>query len=240
MSVLISMSAACADMSSQDILTSGIYADIVITNNSNNSITVNAELTAGNGLFATYIDLEGGDRLDSQYLGAQKQMQRQGSIFGDISYKSVYSSSQPYATDNRVTVSLYRTVHESAPNSTVLLPDPVSSLSLSSSTVTTGQNVTASWPRISGKSYSIEAKVVISGCLNAEGKTTTITAYRSFSDGGSYTFRVSDFLDTGYSCPSGGSGTVTINRIRYGTVDSAYDGGRIRAIYTRSVGFTIQ
>lgn len=236
---LFSMS-ACADMSSQDILTSGIYADIVVTNNSNNSITVNTELTAGNGLFATYIDLEGGDRLDSLYLGAQKNMQRQGSIFGDISYKSVYTSSQPYSTDSQVTVSLYRTVHQNAPNSKVLLPDPISSLSLSSYTVSTGQNVTATWPKISGKSYNIEAKVVISGCVNDEGNTTKITSYRNFSDGGSYTFRVNDFLSSGYSCPTGGSGTLTISRIRHGTVDSAYDGGRIRAIYKRSVGFNIQ
>lgn len=231
---------ACANVSSQEVTTKGIYADIEIINNSNNSISIETDLTVGNGLFATYVDLDGGDRLDSTYLGALKTMKKAWSIFGDISYKSSYSSNQPYATDNIVTVNLYRTLQKSAPNSYVLLPDPISSISISSPIVTTGQTITVSWPTISGRSYSMEAKVVLSGCTNAQGSSTTITSYRYFSDGGRFSFKPNDFLNPEYTCTAGSSGNVLISRIRTGSVDPAFGGGRIRAIYKRGIGFSIQ
>lgn len=226
-------------MSSEDILTSGIYADIEISNNSYNSITVVTELTAGNGLFATYIDLEGGDQLDSTYLGAMYRMKRQGSLFGDISYKSTYTSSQPYATDNRVTIAFTRSVTQNAPNSSVLLPDPISSLTLSSTSVTPSQFVTGSWPRISGKSYALEAVIKLNGCRNEKGDSTSITYYGYGSDTGSYSFRISNLISPGYSCPAGSSGTLIIKRVRSGSIDPAFGGGKIRAKYVKSIGFNI-
>lgn len=236
---LISLS-ACANVTSQDLSTSGIFANITVSNNDVGGISVSSTLTAGSGLGATYVDLSGGDALSSLYLGAQKSMVRHKNVLGIISYDSTYNSAQPYGVDNMVTVSFNRPSHQDAPNSYVTLPDPIANFAISATSVTVDQSVSVNWDTIPGKSYSLEVNVSLNGCKNAQGETSSISSTSYKTDNGSHSFVINNILSPGYTCPSGSTGIVTVRRVRNGTIDPAYDGGIIKAKYIKTVGITIQ
>ncbi len=112
--------AACADVASEDVLTSGIYADLSVEGSDHGTSTVTAKLKVGGSGSNTYVELTGTDELIAS-VGDETQVMVEQTIGDYHEYVAGFATADG---GDVFTVSFNRSVDEGAPNSSMTLPDP--------------------------------------------------------------------------------------------------------------------
>lgn len=215
----------CADISSSDIRTSGICADIDIYNSSNNRVQIDTTLKAGCGLGGSYVDLDGSDYLSANYLSGNYILsQDNGFLTNIISYNATSTTS--YMAGEQLTVALNRdSSHVSALNSYVsLLSAFVLTQPVNNSVYSAGQTINFSWDR-----SLADSRVYLQlQCNRSDGSTTNTTISRT-TNINSYQIPVADIYSVLYSpdgpTPVSCSGTANVKQYQSGTIDPAFDYG---------------
>lgn len=218
----------CEKVASDNIKTSGVYADFRITDRSATEIDVHAEFRVGGANSNTYLDTKNsGDRVDAAALGVTRALSRDPQTFGEV----FYTAQLPNAPeDTQVTISFTREKDTSAPNSNVSLPSPFTAISTSSTTASRASDaLTIGW-QPSGTADSISVRV--SGtCFDAHDTSVV-------GDPGTLALPLRT-LKSSDQTPATCVATVTVLRERAGQVDPAYgEGGRITATRTTTMQFT--
>ena len=216
---------ACTRVESQDILTSGISADISARANGDGQTTVSATLYLGNPINLNFVDLTADDQLIASH-GDQDKVMTETIILNAVGHSSTF---QADAEDDEFVVDFQRTIDDGAPRSVATLPAPfaIASGATSSSRATA---LALDWSPGSADSMTWSAR---GDCIDSVGGvpvddvgTTTIEANTLVKR------QAAGTLD---SCPV----TVTMTRFRDGDLDLGYGkGGSAYAVQERTVTFT--
>jgi hypothetical protein len=110
---------ACGNLSSEDVKTSGIHADIVASTDGTGSTEVRATLRVGGATSNQFLDLSGDDELMASTTSGSAQPMSRQELLGAISYVSTFPVDAP---DTGFKVDFERTVDVSAPDSHATLP----------------------------------------------------------------------------------------------------------------------
>lgn len=227
---------ACANINSSDINTSGICADISVSNDASNNVYVSTKLTAGCGLSASYVSLNSGDSLVANYLGTDSTLIKHTDLTNNISY--TVNTNQSYANNGLIYVKLNRTSgNVSAPNSFVTLP---TSFTISSPTngrsYANGDTIT-----ITQNNYDSLDNVEFSlNCMLSDSSGFTWGSNQNPTNGASYSITVSALGSRIWSSTSptltSCSGTMKVVRSASGYADPNLDSGStVHAKYSASV-----
>jgi hypothetical protein len=224
---LVAVGVGCDEVKSNDVDTSGIYADITVTGNSGGSALASAVLRVGDATSTAFVELESGDSLTATD-GANTLDMADSEILEFHSYNALFDTTTPGAT---YTVALARAGKDPAPTSTAVLPDAFEFVS-PPSTMTGDQDVTLTWnPSGSNDAMTLS---FIGDCINPDveslpGDTGTFTL-----TAGTLKQSATDEDDPGCQV------TVTLSRVKDGSLDAAYGGGAIRGQQVRAfnVAFT--
>lgn len=222
--------AACTDLSSKDIRTNGIHANIRVSADGTGASNVVSTLNVGSNI-TDFVELEGGDAMTAT-VASSTQTLTEAKLLGAISYGTTFTGHD--APDTQYTVALNRTsADDSAPSSTCTVPQPFALTGPASggnfSRAT--QDITVSYsgsgqPEPMSWSASGDCFVTATGSLPSDIGGFVIpkdTLKAASADGGST-----------QSC----QGTVTVFRTRAGTLDKAYGGGSVACAQTRTFTFT--
>jgi hypothetical protein len=112
--------AACTSVDSDNILTSGMYADIRATATGDGDTTVRTTLYLENPGSLNFIELEGGDQLIAYAPDGDSQIMRQAQFLGITNYSARFEIDD---SGSEFIVELSRIVDEGAPDSRVFLPE---------------------------------------------------------------------------------------------------------------------
>jgi hypothetical protein len=108
----------CSAIESEDLLTSGMYADVVVTADGEGTSDVLATLRAGGALSTTFVELTGDDVLTVT-------LAEETVIMNEISLGNLNSFVAEFQTDEPgidYTISLERSLDEGAPSTVIRLP----------------------------------------------------------------------------------------------------------------------
>lgn len=219
----------CEAVSSQDIRTGAIYADVVVESEGAGSADVHAVLRLGGATSNTFVDLEGGDRLTvaTDAEGAAEPVDLVETNLGAI---HAYSAEVPGdAAGTTFTVALERDLDESAPASTAVMPAPFALLGPAADATfsRSADDLVVTWE--AGE----DGDAVV---VELEGDCLTLNHWRVPGDPGTFTIEAGEIEvwddESGVSCAA----TVSVLRYRDGALDPALSqGGSIRAGQRRSV-----
>jgi hypothetical protein len=223
----------CADIGSEDIRTSGICATITASNDSNNKVIVETELTAGCGLGGSYVVLGSGESLTTSYMSQNYTLSRHTDILTNITSYSA-TTNLDYRAGEQITVALNRpSDYVSATNSYVMLPSEFSittpSASNTSYSLSSGDTITVVW---TGASTTDSILFNLTCQAAGTGDTVHATISRSpdqttpspftitMADMDSILNDPNDSIDDVSSC---NKGTVSVIRSVTGSADPALD-----------------
>src|SRR5688500_2218758 len=134
--------AGCATVESEDVATSGVYADIKASADGSGVTQVRASLRVGGGTSNTFLDLSGDDRLETTH-GQDTQSMAREELLGAVSYVTSFPVE---AADSQFVVAFHRTIDEGAPSSTAVLPAPFAiSAPAAETTFSRTSDVTVTW-----------------------------------------------------------------------------------------------
>src|SRR5262245_31749331 len=111
---------ACEKHDSDNILTSGMYASMIVSAEGNGQTRVAATLFLGNPISLDFIELQGDDQLLAVSESVVKEM-IETDILNIVSYSATFDGE---AEGVEYSVQFFRTVDEGAPLSFVTLPAP--------------------------------------------------------------------------------------------------------------------
>jgi hypothetical protein len=221
---------ACTSVESDDILTSGIYADIAARADGGGTTLVTATLFLGNPINLNFIDLTGDDQLIASY-GDQDKVMIETKILGTVSYSAAFQGG--FEGDEFV-VALLRNVDGGAPESIATLPeefeiDPIGDPGPGE--MSRAQELMFTWgPAGSSDQMSWVAEGV---CIERVGAPLA-------SDTGTATIPRNTLVQReGAQIPETCEVTITMTRSRLGSLDPGYGkGGEITGEQVRTVTFT--
>lgn len=224
--VALGVLAACTDIASEDLLTSGMYADIAVTATGTGTSEVGAILRAGGPLSTTFVELTGDDELTAT-LGEETKALTPVSLGTIHSFVATFDADDP---DAEYTIALVRTIDDGAPDTSITLPDPFELGELGVTEFSRADDaLTVTWEP-SGEADRMEATV--------DGDCFLIHSAEISGDPGTWTLEAGTLQDVGeesVNCEA----TVSLRRIRAGEVDAGYgEGGSARGVQVRAV--TIQ
>ncbi len=213
----------CETVDSGDIKTSGLYADLEADATGNGRTSLKATLTLGPGSL-TYLRLEEGETLVATSGTTSKTMSRT-SLFGATWYETEIAAD---AADTPFTIALTRVSDTSAPASTVTLPAPFTILAPTANQVVSraGGPLALTWQaagstdelRLGASGPCIES--VPEAALTGDSGSHQLAAFQAKENEAATTCNV----------------TLTLRRVRRGTVDPAYGkGGAFTARVMRQV-----
>lgn len=214
--------AGCADISSSDVKTSGIYADISVEAQGSGGSEARVVLRAGGATSTTYVELTGTDRLTATLEGSSVPMVEES--LGVIHHYVATFPAAPTGVD--YTIAFERTLDESAPSSTVALPPE---FTLDPPGVDTfsrlDEDLTVGWAPTSSEPVSV---LVTGSCIEA-------WSIELPSDGGSYVIPRGTLEPQNSALPEACSLDVTVTRTSVGAVDPAFgEGGKAIGRQVRS------
>ena len=224
--VLLVASAACADVGSSSVLTSGMSAVIRGVSEDGASTRVSTVLRAGGVTSTTFVQLEADDAL-SVTVGEQTTPLVEASLGPLTSYLATVPVADPEAT---FTVAFDRTLDAGAPSSTFTLPEAFA-ITTEAASIDPAQPVQIAWEP-SGSTSQVVLEVggdcVVGGLetLSGDDGVTTIPADLLAQRGET----------PGASCPV----TATVSKIDGGQLDPAYgEGGSAQGVQQRALTFTV-
>lgn len=222
--ITLAVVAACGTSESSGLLTKGISADMSAITSGNGTTTVTAELFEGNPDQLIFVDLEPGDQLVASAGGDSATLVK-AQLVTIISY----TAGLPTGNEgDEITIDFQREVDAGAPSSVAVIPapftvDPV----VASSSRATAMTLTYS-PADTGDDMRWDAT---GDCI----QTGTGAAG---DDTGSITIPASGLVTASGQTTASCTVTLSITRVRAGTVDAHFKGGNISGEQTRTVTFT--
>jgi hypothetical protein len=224
----------CSSIDSSDLETSGINASIEVVRLQNDGgVDVHASLAAGT---LNFVDLEDGDVLSAR-LGDNTVTLEQSDFLGALSYNGHLDGG---AAGDVVTVALTRAEKDSAPTSTVNLPEliEITAPAASAAFSRADDDIVVT---VSGEESDVGARLSWSGdCVVTDGidvpaDQTTVTINR-----GTIVKReqVDENDPDSQPVPDSCTVTLTVRRTTAGALDAAYKGGSITGVTQSSRDIT--
>ncbi len=214
---------ACADVDSEDILTSGMFANLSVTADGSGDSEALATLRVGGAGSTTYVELSEGDDLTASAGDGEGVAMEEYELLDYHGYKAVLPTDDPETEFN---ISLTRTVDEGAPNSTISIPAPFDIEDVPDS-LDRSLDLPLNWSEVDP---SLTLTVATSG--------TCVEAYSDEIDNPE-----DGTVDVPALVPLEGEEdtscevTVTLRLRETGTIDSGYGGGEAFGYQVRSVTF---
>jgi hypothetical protein len=224
---------SCAETESENVKSSGVRAEIEVVADGSGTTDVDVQLEVGSsGGLRTQLELSNGDSLIAYANGEQRTLTKIERLFG-----THYVTSFDFDSPNiEFRIALNRNNDVSAPNSTVLLPDPF--------TITTPQSgerfarnadiVTIWEPGFSDHSIRIDYDLF---CSDGE-SIIVLGTEEVISDSGQHSINATELLGVRANHPSTQNGCdleITVTRARSGNLDPNYgEGGYIKAKQERT------
>lgn len=232
--VSLGLLSGCTSIDSSDIRTSGIRAAIEVkSKGGEDAPTVVASFFVGDSL-VDFVDLNDPDSVSVQAGEESKPLEERKLLGGAVEYVAELSAHEP---ETEVLVSLARGEDdESAPNSKV--------------TLTQGLTLTA--PAAASAFSRLEDDLVVSWNSEASEDPTSvelagdcIQSQTAEVNSGQNTFTFAkgsilhrDAAEGDPPLPESCSATISVRRVREGSVDEAYEGGRMTHVVLASVNVT--
>ncbi len=222
---------ACEQVDSEDILTSGVYANIVAEAEGDGSTQVSTSLRVGGVLSNVFIDLSDGESITAVSGTDEKTLARR-SVLGAISYTGTFTGDE---ADKAFTVAWNRTDGlTSAPNTTITMPAPFALTAPTAGATFSRANddIVVTWDT-SGTPDDMLWEVITSNCAR-EMKNNNITA-----DPGTFTIAAGTFTNIeGHETETCDTTLVMVRR-RLGNLDPAYgEGGWVVGRHVQTVTFS--
>lgn len=231
--------AACADTESENVKTEGVHAEIEVSADGSGNTDIDAQLEVGSrGELATQLDLSNGDALVAYANGEEQTLTKVEELLG-IHYVTTFNFD---SSNIEFRIALLRNNDTSAPNSTVLLPDPFTiTAPNNNATYARNADIVTTWdPGFSNFSMKIAYDLY---CSDGSFVSKLQTQRAISSDSGQYSINVAELLNPYANHPSTQAGCdvdITVSRTRYGNLDPNYgEGGYIRASQQRTVSVRI-
>ncbi len=214
--------AGCSTAESEDILTSGIVADMIVQADSANTAAVEVTLTVGNSL--TFVRLTGSDRLLVTALGVTKELQTATDAAGVVTYGATFAQVGVGDFNTKFVISFEREIDEGAPSSVVYLPQPFTSVVVDEGACPSLNPIDTTIPRNSP--FCVEWDPFATGDTVSWAADGICTVFESGSTGGDNGFHTINGLT---ESSQGGTCDVTLalTRRQFGSVDPAFEGGQI-------------
>ena len=235
--VIALTSTGCAKVDSEDIRTSGFYAEISIVA-TDDTTNVQVRMRTGRALDADRIILSPGDQLSATMSGNII------ALFNSRDSSAYRGSFNAANGSSEVKVALSRAEGIDAPNSTAVLPNRFEITAPDQGeTFNAGGSITTVWSPAEPSNTMRVAYNVNCRVTGADGTPTGANFSRAFTvvDSGTHTTTINEVLNafgsqdelvSGVSCPF----EVTLTRINEGSLDSAFtNGGSIEATRSKSV-----
>ena len=228
---------ACADVKSSAVMTEGMYLTYkVMSEGEGTGSDANAVLNVG-GAFGSWVDLEGDDQLRVTVGEGENE---ESLVLAKSSLLTLHSYSASFGTDaagSAFDLSFDRGMAADdptgAPSSVVTLPEgfeltePEAGFEVSTSAE--DDELVVSWDSTSNEPMTIS---VDGDCFSGYLETET-------SDSGTHSIPISDFVDNMYDEMTSCTATITVERKKVGTVDSAFDGGIATGVQKRTLAIEI-
>ena len=215
---------ACEAVDSEDVLTSGMHADLAVTNTGDNTRAA-AVLRVGGATSNTFVELTGEDSLTVN-IGEEStplQAQNLGDLWSYNADLELGDAGTEYA------FAFERSVDEGAPSSTCTMPAPfeLSTPEMDASVSRSEDSVLVSWEG-SGESDPME--------LIVDSECTEYLAIAVDQDSGSYTIEAGEITAYEGMEDDNCKGSLVLRRVRAGALDTGYgEGGQVHAAQERSV-----
>jgi len=221
----LATSTACSSMSSEDVDTDGMYAQIGVEARGNGQTEVRVSLRAGDADSMTWIELDGGDRLYAEREDLRVRLSEYDSTFEQFEYGTALDGE---FVGTPVRVELRRERFADADNSVVSLPAPFDlKVGNAGQTFETGVDAVAlRWGQGSADTIAVEVE---GDCILDYGTS-------AMPDTGA--FELPPQALEAYSGEGEGStcsAVVRVRRTRVGALDPQFEGGRITASQVREV-----
>jgi hypothetical protein len=212
-------------MSSEDVDTDGMYAQIGVEARGNGQTEVRVSLRAGDADSMTWIELDGGDRLYAEREDLRVRLSEYDSTFEQFEYGTALDGE---FVGTPVRVELRRERFADADNSVVSLPAPFDlKVGNAGQTFETGVDAVAlRWGQGSADTIAVEVE---GDCILDYGTS-------AMPDTGA--FELPPQALEAYSGEGEGStcsAVVRVRRTRVGALDPQFEGGRITASQVREV-----
>lgn len=213
----------CAAIESEDLRTSGIYANVVVVADGEGSSDVTAVLRAGGALSTTFVELTGDDVLTAT-------LQEETVVMNEISLGNLNSFVAEFQSDEPgvdYVISLERSLDEGAPNTVIQLPEP---FEIDPPTITEfargTEDLTITWtPADSGDNMRV----------TIDGDCFLVHTDELSGDPGTWTLEAGVLEDTGTDSTNC-EADITVERRQSGTLDPNYgEGGSATGIQQRTV-----
>ncbi len=219
------LAVGCADVDSNDVLTSGMWANISVEADGGGTSQVSAVLKVGGGDSNTYVELSGDDQLTAT-LGEEEQVMTE-QVLGD--YHRYITTFQSDAPGQAYTVSFTRSLDEGAPESVVDLPEPFEILEVDVSHFNATEDIHIAWDP-SGSDDFME--------LGAEGDCIWPYFQDLEGDTGSAVIPAGSIEQVGDELEVSCEVTYTVVRWKNGDLDLGYgDGGVITGRQVRDTAY---
>jgi len=224
----------CADTESENVKTTGVRAEIEVVANGSGNTDIDVQLEVGSGgELATQLELSNGDSLIAYANGEERTLTKVNKLLG-IHYVTTFNFDSP---NIEFRVELLRNNDQSAPNSTVLLPDPFAITDpVGNEVFARNADILTTWDPQGFSDHSMKVVYELY-CSNGNSISTSRTE-RNVSDIGQYSINAVEVLGSLANQPSSQSGCdldIIVSRTRYGNLDPNYgEGGYIKASQKRA------
>ncbi len=217
----------CSDVSSEDVLTSGMYADLRVEASDHGTSPVTAVLKVGGAKSNTYVQLAEGDELVAS-VGDETQTMVEQTIGDYHEYVAGFATAEG---GDVFTVSLNRTIDAGAPNSVMTLPDPFD-IDPVEGPFQRSQDITITWsPAGSTDNMRISAT---GDCVLAYERDIS-------GDPGTVTIEANSLIPINDDLQESCNVVYQLDRWRAGTLDPGYgEGGKAIAHQIRTVSVLTQ
>jgi hypothetical protein len=219
-------SAACAQVDSKDVNSSGVYAELNVTASGDGTSLAKAALKVGGGLSNTFLSPSAGDTLTATSGGAMRALERRD-VAGALSYEATFPTD---AAGTSFVFDFTRAMGASAPGSEVTLPAPFTiSEPTATATISRAAPLRVAWTPAGTSDrmrWTLVGECIVPGAGDISG------------DPGSFVIDANRVLaldpKAGTTCPV----TVEVVRTRAGRLSTGYGkGGTIQAHQRRTVTF---
>lgn len=216
---------ACENVESEDVMTSGVYADISATADGTGSTLVKTSLRVGGGMSNTYLELMGDDKLTA-FQDTTEKLMGVKKLLGAVWYEASFDVD---AADTPFKVAFTRSVDDGAPESTMTLPAPFALTAPAANTEFSraSADITVTWDA-SGTSDKMH--------LTADGECIQIWSKELDGDAGTAVIPHAEIVAHEQQEATTCEITLTLGRRRTGDLDANYgEGGTVLGIQQRTV-----
>jgi hypothetical protein len=228
------VAAGCQKVDSTDVRTSGVYAELIVTEQSTTEAKVDATLWVGGALSNTYLKLVGQDRL-TVYVGATAYpMQGNSSI-----YESYFATIPYPAIDTELRVDFERGPDDvSAPGSTVIVPGLFAvAVPARLQYSRAGDALEIDWSPYD--TTQLVSWFVDGACLQTLGNNNVVDSGQASIPAGTLKKAPLPGPDEEHHPipPDACTASANVTKSRVGHIDPAFNGGTFKASLTRQASF---